>query len=55
MQDDSHVSARLAPLDYLQSIPPQRRHVIDEMALIRLANTFSPSHAVRRHPPSIRS
>jgi len=44
----NHGVARLAPLQYLQSIPPPRRHAMDEMALIRLpitinSGTFSPS------------
>jgi len=54
MQNDGNNGATLAPLQYLQSIPPQRRHIVDEMALIRLpmtinSDTFSPSHAVHRH------
>jgi len=54
MQNDGNHGATLAPLQYLQSIPPQRRHIVDEMALIRLtmtinSDTFSPSHAVHRH------
>jgi len=54
MQDDGNHGATLAPLQYLQSIPPRRRHIVDEMALIRLPVTinpdnFSPSHAVHRH------
>jgi len=58
-QDDGNHGARLAPLQYLQSIPPPRRHVVDEMALIRLPmtinpDTFSPSHALHRHLSSIR-
>jgi len=39
----------LAPLQYLQSMPPQRRHVLDEMALNLLtikSDTFSPSRVV---------
>jgi len=54
MQDDGNHGAKLAPLQYLQSIPPQRRHVVDEMTLIRLPMTinsdnFTPSHALHRH------
>lgn len=59
MPDNGNQGATLAPLQYLQSIPPPRRHVVDEMALIRLPMTihsdnFSPSHAVHRHLSSIR-
>jgi len=51
MLDDGTRRNRLAPLQYLQSIPPPRRHVVDEMALIRLPmsinpDTFSPSHTL---------
>lgn len=42
---------KLAPLQYLQAIPPRRRHVVDEMALIQLSKffNFSPSHALHHH------
>jgi len=42
---------KLAPLQYLQAIPPRRRHVVDEMALIQLSKffNFSPSDALHRH------
>jgi len=59
MQDNGHHEvARLAPLQYLQSIAPPRRHAVDEMALIRLPITinsdhFSPSYAVHRHLISV--
>jgi len=54
VQNDGNHGATLAPLQYLESIPPPRRHILDEMALIRLpitinSDTFSPSHAVHRH------
>jgi len=53
VQEDGNRRAKLAPLQYLQAIPPRRRHVVDEMALIQLSKFFnfsgSPSHALHRH------
>jgi len=49
-QDGDH-REKLAPLQYLQAIPPRRRHIVDEMALIQLSKflNFSPSHALHHH------
>jgi len=50
-EEDGNQRAKLAPLQYLQAIPPQRRHVVDEMALIQLSKflNFSSSHALQHH------
>jgi len=51
VQEDGNHKEKLAPLQYLQAIPPRRRHVVDEMALIQLSKffNFSPSHALHQH------
>jgi hypothetical protein len=49
--EDGNHREKLAPLQYLQAIPPRRRHVVDEMALIQLSKVldFSSSHALQCH------
>ncbi|KAF8813901.1 hypothetical protein BYT27DRAFT_7180681 [Phlegmacium glaucopus] len=49
MHNDGNHRMRLAPLKYLQAMPPPRRHVLDEMALNLLtirSDTFTSSHGV---------
>ncbi|KAF8160700.1 Gti1/Pac2 family-domain-containing protein [Crassisporium funariophilum] len=40
LRHDESNATRLAPLQYLESIAPQRRHILDEMALMSLPATI---------------